>query len=184
MKNLPNLLSLLRLSLSPLVLIFSLQGNKEAATLLFVFLALSDALDGFLARVMGAETNFGKFVDPLADKVLLFFGLISVSFFTPVKVNPWVLKVTVLRDASLIGGTLILRKWGFIPEPSVFGKLTTLSISLLVLNAFILNSFPSGVLRSTLDALTYLSICLTIISWIDYGLKGIGFLTEKLIIEK
>lgn len=180
MRRLPNLISALRLVLSPFVPILSLEGRQEQAFLLFVVLALSDALDGFLARRAKVETLTGKLLDPLADKFLLLSGFLSVTSL----IGPYLLVLLLSRDLFLVIGSLLLRRLGFVPEPSLWGKLTTLCVSLTIMLAFSLSLYPLKQLTVVLKGLEILSAVLILISWIDYALRGISFLRGGLIIER
>ena len=184
MKRLPNLISALRLLLSPFILFFSYKGRHEEASLLFLVLALSDAVDGFIARRLKAQTYLGKLLDPLADKILLLTGLFSVSFFTTVRLDPLLLTLLFSRDIFLVAGSLILKRFGFVPEPSPSGKLTTFFLSLTVILAFSANLYPLESLLVFLKGLEIISTALILVSWADYTLRGAYFLRGKLIIER
>lgn len=184
MRSLPNLISALRLLLSPLVLFFSQKGDHEEAAALFLLLALSDAVDGFIARRFNAQTHLGKLLDPLADKVLLLTGLFCVSFFTPFRLDPALIILLFSRDVFLVVGSLVLRRSGFVPEPSPSGKLTTFCVSLTVILAFSVNLLALDSLKVLLKGLEITSIALILISWTDYTLRGVSFLRGKLIIER
>ncbi len=184
MKKLPNTISMLRLILSPYVFILTYRGEVEMALGLFVILALSDAVDGALARLLKAVSNLGKMLDPIADKVLLFFGLLSITFYTELKTSPYLIQLLVARDLFLVGGTLILRRFGFVPEPSPLGKATTFLVSLTVLTGFVCNISPKDFLLKTFEVLEVISIALILISALDYGVRGLNFILSKLIIEK
>jgi len=174
MKNVPNTISLGRLFLSPGVLLLSAKDEERLAAVLFLVLALSDALDGFLARVMKAQTTLGKFLDPLADKVLLLCGLVAVGS----QITPLLFFILVARDTTLVIGSLILRRFGFVPRPSLLGKGATLTVSATVIVAFLPSlgvNFPEGVLR----ALESVSISIILVSWIDYSLKGVKLIMER-----
>ena len=183
-KNLPNLISALRLIMSPYVLIFALRGEIKQSMLLFVLLLISDALDGAIARLLGAETRLGKMLDPLADKTLLLFGLLSVTLFTTNGVSILLLKTVVIRDLFLIGGTLFLRRFGFVPNPSLWGKSATVFLGLTVINGYLINLYNFSLLINSFVFLQYLSGILTAVSGFDYALKGAIFLRSKFIIER
>ncbi len=183
MKRLPNLVSTLRLLLSPVVLLLCWNGREEAAGVLFLSLALSDVLDGFLARRLRAESVVGKLLDPLADKFLLLTGLVCVTFLTLVRMYPPVFFLMLLRDLSIVAGTICLMRFGFVPEPSLWGKLTTVFLSIAVSLYFLSNSvapLPLELLR----LLDVASSVLILVSWADYGLKGLNFVRYKLIMER
>lgn len=183
MRALPNLLSFLRLVLAPSVPITYAKGSAEISSVIFFLLALSDALDGFLARLMNAHTRLGKFLDPLADKVLILFSLYTLSFLSS-KIPIAVMLLLLGRDAFLILGTLFLHRYGFVPEPSLWGKLTTLNLSLLVIDGFLTELSDAQLFELLLPVLSYLAGAFIIISWFDYGLRGVNFLRARLIMEK
>lgn len=183
-KNLPNLISALRLVMSPYVLLFALRGEVNLSMLLFALLLISDALDGTIARLLGAETRLGRMLDPLADKVLLLCGLLAVTLFTDRGVSILLLKAVVIRDLFLIGGTLFLKRFGFVPSPSLWGKSATVFLGLTVINGYLVNLYSSSLLFSSFIFLQYLSGFLIAVSGIDYALKGAIFLRSKFIIER
>ncbi|WP_340690294.1 CDP-alcohol phosphatidyltransferase family protein [Hydrogenobacter thermophilus] len=162
-RNLPNILSLLRLFLSPLLL----SADKNLLPYLFSILALTDALDGFLARRFKRETQLGRILDPLADKVLLLTALFVCTF--ELKNMPQILLFSLLaRDVFiLLGASVIYLKLKKVPKPSLWGKITTTVVALSVLLCMFLHSPFINFLLS--------SLCLLfiIISWIDYAVKGI-----------
>ncbi len=170
--------------MSPYVLIFALRGEIKQSMLLFVLLLISDALDGAIARLLGAETRLGKMLDPLADKTLLLFGLLSVTLFTTNGVSILLLKTVVIRDLFLIGGTLFLRRFGFVPNPSLWGKSATVFLGLTVINGYLINLYNFSLLIKSFVFLQYLSGILTAVSGFDYALKGAIFLRSKFIIER
>ena len=110
-------------------------------------------------------------------------GLISVTLFTHVRVSPDLPLLLLLRDLFLVVGSLILRRLGFVPEPSLFGKLTTLCVSLTVILAFSLNLYPIGSVV-LLRRFETLSMILILVSWVEYSLRGASFLRSKLIMER
>ena len=182
MRWVPNAVSLLRLLLSPFVPLLFYAGEEVLGSVLFSLLALSDALDGLVARVLRAETFLGRLLDPLADKVLLLSGLLSALYFTDL--DPLLLKLVVARDLTIVLGSLVLMRYGFVPSPSPVGKLTTLSLSLTVLLSF-LGVFTSVELVKTLGDLLYkVSLLLVVLSWIDYTVKGVQFAMDRLIMER
>ncbi|MDQ7083311.1 MAG: CDP-alcohol phosphatidyltransferase family protein [Aquificota bacterium] len=180
----PNALSLLRILLSPAVPFLAGEGKVALSWVLFSLLALSDALDGFLARVLKAETFTGKILDPLADKVLLLSGLITVTYILPSGIDPVLFKLLLTRDLFLITGSLVLLRLGFVPAPSLSGKATTASVAFTVFTAYMSNTGWFGVPGAFLTTAYSLSLLLILLSWGDYTLRGLRFLTVKLIMER
>ncbi len=183
-KSLPNLISTLRLIFSPYVLILALRSEVNLSMFLFAVLLLSDALDGTIARLLGAQTRIGKMLDPLADKVLLICGLLTVTLFTNISVSFLLLKAVVIRDLFLIGGALFLRRFGFVPNPSLWGKSATVFLGLTVINGYLANLYNIQLLINSFLFLQYLSGVLIAVSGFDYALKGAIFLRSKFIIER
>ena len=184
MRQVPNALSLLRLVLSPYVLLTAQRGDHLLSGVLFFLLAISDALDGFLARVLRAETLMGKLLDPVADKVLILFGLVSVVYFLDTGVNPYLLHLLVMRDVTLVIGSLLLMRWGFVPNPSLFGKLTTVMVSFTVSLAYLRLFLDIPWMGQVFNLVYTLSMVLVVVSWVDYTIKGVRYVTDKLIMEK
>lgn len=131
----PNLISLFRILIVPFFFSALLYYRPEKDFLrnwavgLFIVGTLSDALDGFVARIRNESTELGRLLDPLADKLLLisgFAGLFLAHEF-PLLPPRWVLVVIVFRDIVIVGGLLVLSFSGSAPEvrPNFLGKLTT-----------------------------------------------------------
>lgn len=158
--SLPNLLSATRLLFSPLLLFV------PEAYLLFLFLplALSDALDGFLARRLRAQTELGKMLDPLADKVMLLCGLFVCVFRIPL-IPEWLFYGVLARDVFLLlGGALLSGKRGRFVQARLPGKAFTFLLSLFILFCLI-GLFNKWLLWATTFML--------VLSWVDYALFGV-----------
>jgi cardiolipin synthase (CMP-forming) len=123
--NVPNLLSIFRLFITFFFIHFTLNGHFRVALLLFITQALSDMLDGFLARKMGAKTNLGSYLDPLADKVMLASSYIVLCVKSVVPL--WLVIMVLTRDVVIALGFLILLKKGLQsqPVPIFVSKATT-----------------------------------------------------------
>lgn len=104
--NLPNMISLARLLSVPLIVSLILSDQLMAAFLVFTLAGLSDALDGFLARIFKSRTVLGAYLDPLADKTLL-VGVYAALGHTGL-IELWVVILVVFRDVVIIGGILLL----------------------------------------------------------------------------
>lgn len=105
--TLPNVLTLLRICLTPAFVVAFLGGKITLAWQLFLLAGLSDGVDGFLARVLDQRSEVGAVIDPLADKILLVtsFTLLGVAGLLPV----WAVVLVIGRDALIVGGLLLLR---------------------------------------------------------------------------
>lgn len=180
--NLPNKLTILRVFMVPVFLVFMLtplgEGNgKYIALAIFILASFTDFLDGYLARKNNLITNFGKFMDPLADKLLVCSAMIAIVALdrTP-SWYAWVVIVIVAREFIISGMRLIASDNGVVIAASMWGKFKTVSqmimIILIILN--IDNPF--------FDILTlvfiWLAFVLTIISLVDYIVKNKDILKQ------
>jgi cardiolipin synthase (CMP-forming) len=164
--NLPNLLSLFRLFLTLFFILLAANGHFRLALLLFVLQAVSDMLDGFFARRMGAKTNLGAYLDPLADKVMLASSYIVLCFKSVVPL--WLVLIVLARDLLISLGYLILLKRGLktSPVPSFISKTTTVFQMLTIV--YVLWSFERG-----LDFFFYWATAfLTVASGLQYIVAG------------
>lgn len=134
LQQLPNLLSLARLAVAPLTVMMILDGRFTAAFWLFVAAAVTDAVDGILARWLDARTVIGTFLDPAADKLLLVGTFLSLAWLGGIPA--WVVGLIVLRDIGLVLGLVVMWMVGHpfrTIAPSRISKLNTvLQIALAV----------------------------------------------------
>lgn len=121
----PNLITILRILLTPVFIIFLINGESLPALILFGVAGLSDAADGLIARVFKQKSKLGAFLDPLADKILLVsaFVMLSVRDHVP----PWLTVIVISRDILILLGVLILflNSQDFTLKPSILSKTTT-----------------------------------------------------------
>jgi CDP-diacylglycerol--glycerol-3-phosphate 3-phosphatidyltransferase len=181
--NLPNMLSLSRIFLAPLIMvILTLRINSPVrglaplgldvgygdlvAGLVFIGAALTDTADGYIARKHGLVTNMGKFIDPLADKILVTAALISLVELQ--RLPAWIVAVIVSREFMVTGLRMVAAAEGVVIAASWGGKAKTISqiiaISLVILN------LPGGV------PAMWIAMVLTVWSGVDYIYKGRDFL--------
>ena len=167
MRHLPNLICLVRLALIwPTVLALQ-AGEYRTALGLFVFAAASDGLDGYLAKRFDWTSELGKFLDPLADKLLIVTVFIEAAWLA--LVPWWITAAVVARDVMIGLGALIYRLW-FGPlhgRPTRFSKVNTaaqlLYVSVVLLNAA--SGVPPG---EVLQALALLTLLTTVLSGLHY----------------
>jgi len=167
--NLPNLLSFSRLIISPLLFYLP----EFLLPYFFILLALTDALDGYLARRLRQETALGRVLDPLGDKTLLLSALYVCSFKL-YKTPPILFWSLLGRDLFiLLGGLFLYLKTKQVPKPSLLGKISTAFMSL---------SIPLCMLTRDPYLLTlifYSSYSLIVLSWMDYALRGFKTLKNQ-----
>ena len=182
LRHLPNLLCGVRIALIAPIAWLLLRGEARGALVVFAVAALTDALDGFLAKRFGWQTELGKRLDPLADKLLLVTLFVLVAWLGLVPV--WLAAVAVLRDVVITaGGLTYLWLYGDPQgQPTPVSKLNTLLQALLVLvvlaahavadfPAVAVLSVPVAVREHGLAVLGALVFVTTVVSGLDYVLR-------------
>ncbi len=179
MWNIANKLTVLRMIMVPIyVLVFTLvpePWNRYLAFILFAAASYTDHLDGKLARERNLVTNFGKFMDPLADKLLVISALIC--FVENGQLAGWILIIIVAREFIISGFRLVAASSGIVIAAGIWGKLKTVAQMIMVL-LMILN-FDWGWYQVLIQIFVVLSVLLTIISLVDYIWNNRKVLTEK-----
>ncbi len=171
--NLPNKLTLFRIILIPFFLLFLLTdycGNagKFIALGIFAVASLTDMLDGKIARKYNLITNFGKFMDPIADKLL-----VSSAFIAFVQMNllpAWIVIIFIAREFIISGFRLVASDAGIVLAASWWGKFKTAFQMIMCLLLIINLDYP--VLNVIEQIFIYASLALSIISLIDYLVKN------------
>lgn len=167
MRHIPNILCLVRIVLIVPLISAMLDGRQALILVLFGIAAVSDALDGFLAKRFGWTSDLGRFLDPFADKLLLVSVFITAAWLD---IAPWwVAAVAIARDITIGLGALIFRLW-FGPlngRPTAISKVNTF-MQMLYLLAVILASASGVPPRGVLNVLAGIVVFTTLISGIDY----------------
>jgi cardiolipin synthase len=174
MRWLPHFLTLLRLIAAPVLVWLLVESEFRMALAAVVLAGLTDWLDGFAARKVGAEGKLGTILDPLADKILLvtLFVILGVLRLIPL----WMLLLAVARDVVVTGGALLLRIYRnrrtFLP--SMLGKVSTFFQLVLVFLTLLYAAFPLLVFLWL--KITALALCaiFTALSWREYIVRGIA----------
>ncbi len=170
LKRIPNLLTLIRILLAPVFLILFLQEDwmlRLAAVVVFTVAAITDYLDGYLARVLEASSEFGIFMDPLADKVLTFLGFAGLCIMDSSLFPWWVFGLIAGRDLLITFMRSRAKTLGFTMKTSYSAKLKTavqLVFLYLALLAYTLVLIPSS--ASFVSGLLFES---GLLSWLYYG---------------
>ena len=167
MRHLPNLICLLRIALVWPVAVALREGNNALALGLFTVAAVSDGLDGYLAKRFGWTSQLGKVLDPMADKMLLVTVFVTGTWLGLV---PWWLAAAAIARDVMIGlGALIFRMW-FGPlkgRPTIVSKINTLFQLGYLVAVMLVAAF--GILpQDIVDALAYITFVTTILSGADY----------------
>ena len=176
--NLPNKLTILRvIMISFFVVALMLEGGanqmyRYIAAAIFIIASLTDLLDGNIARKYNLVTNFGKFMDPLADKLLVCSALICMIELG--QLPAWMVLIIISREFIISGFRLVASDNGVVIAASYWGKWKTtfqmISVVLLILNIQALSVITA--------AAVWISLALTVISLLDYIIKNAGVLLE------
>ena len=162
--NLPNLLTVLRIMLVPVVVV-SLLGNSPSGDVLaaavFALASLTDFVDGYLARSRDSVTSFGTLMDPLADKLLIVAALISLVSLH--RLAAWVAMVIIARELAVTMLRVGVTHSGVVIGASGLGKLKTVVQIATILAIIAVTGHPVW-----LSALTYVMVAVTVISGLDY----------------
>ncbi|NLY47128.1 MAG: CDP-diacylglycerol--glycerol-3-phosphate 3-phosphatidyltransferase [Tissierella sp.] len=176
--NIANKITLFRVFLVPIfmiVLYSDINNSQLIAGVIFIFASLTDTLDGYLARSRNLVTNFGKFVDPLADKVLVSAALISLVDLG--KIPGWIVVVIIAREFTITGFRILAASDGITIAASSLGKFKTIT-QLLAIILILFNNFPFGNIPVDMIML-YLALIFTVLSGVDYIYKNIQVLNMK-----
>ncbi|WP_195231495.1 CDP-diacylglycerol--glycerol-3-phosphate 3-phosphatidyltransferase [Coprococcus comes] len=176
--NLPNKLTILRVILIPFFVVFMLfditgAADKWIALVIFCGASLTDMLDGKIARKYNLVTNFGKFMDPLADKLLVCTALICLTSMD--RLNVIVVLVIIAREFIISGFRLVASDNGIVIAASYWGKFKTVSQMALII---VLIMDLGGVWNIVGTVLTWVALILTVVSLIDYIAKNKQVLTQ------
>ena len=183
--NLPNKLTILRTILIPFFLAAMLwkavpYGNW-IALVIFAIASLTDMLDGKIARKYNLVTNFGKFMDPLADKLLVSSAMIA--FVELGRIPCWIVIIIIAREFIISGFRLVAADNGIVIAAGIWGKIKTAEqmIMICILLADLGSVFPSaaGSIYIVEEVLIYASLVLTIVSLCDYLIHNKGVLAEN-----
>ena len=123
--TIPNIITLFRIILTPLFIIFLIQGNYRKALVVFILAGVSDLADGLIARTWHQKSLLGSYLDPLADKILMAASFVTLSIYH--QIPSWLTVVVLSRDVALALGVLIFRLADIplVIRPSLAGKWTT-----------------------------------------------------------
>ena len=176
--NLPNKLTVLRVLMVPFFVLFMLTdiggaANKWIALVIFCVASLTDMLDGKIARARNLVTNFGKFMDPLADKLLVCSAMICM--ITTGQLAAWIVIIIIAREFIISGFRLVAADAGIVIAASYWGKFKTVAQMAMII---VLLADFGGVFDMIGNVLIWVSLILTIVSLVDYVKKNIQVLTQ------
>ena len=176
--NLPNILTISRIVITPIflfvILMESLQHRFLIACIVFAIGSITDAVDGHLARKHNLVTNFGKFMDPLADKLLVCSALICLSSLG--KLATWIVLVIIAREFIISGFRLVASDNGIVIAASYWGKFKTVSHMAMII--LLILDFQNPVYYVLTQIVVWVGLALTVISLADYVWKNKQVLTQ------
>lgn len=161
-----NKITLFRVILIPVFLILLYTGAKWAALAVYIVACISDTVDGYIARHYNQVTDFGKFMDPLADKLLVITAMICL--IDTGEIPSWVVMVIIAREFIISGFRLVAADNGIVIAASKWGKLKTITQMTMII--VVLLNVP--VFRILEQVLIYLALILTVVSLMDYIMKN------------
>lgn len=175
--NLPNKLTIFRVILIPFFVFFLLvpvTGSADSliALAIFVIASLTDLLDGHIARKHNLVTNFGKFMDPLADKLLVCSALICLVELK--RAPSWIVIIIIAREFIISGFRLIASDNGIVIAASYWGKFKT-TFQMLMICLMILNLEPLNLITAVV---MWTALILTVVSLVDYLVKNKEIMKE------
>ncbi|MBP7764693.1 MAG: CDP-alcohol phosphatidyltransferase family protein [Deltaproteobacteria bacterium] len=177
--NIPNFLSLLRIILVPVFVIFLIQAAYDKALITFVVAGVTDALDGTLARLLKCQTTLGAYLDPIADKFLLVTSFVTLAVYG--LIPGWLAVIVISRDFIILLGIAILTLMSVSYEikPAIVGKVTTALQIVTVFLALLYKAVPNDLSNKWIIGLCWATALFTVISGLVYILRGIRILNKS-----
>ena len=176
-KSIPNILTVTRMLLTPLLVICLLKEMYMYSLLLFTIAGVSDGLDGFLARTLDSRTKLGAYLDPLADKILLVTAFLSLAYLKHLPM--WLTVVVIARDILIVLGIAVCPLWHIhvAIRPSLISKATTFFQIALVFFVLLHTGYPYF---SRLNGgLYWITASVTILSGLHYLYLGLNLLQRS-----
>ncbi len=178
--NLPNKLTVLRVCMVPVFVVLMLTdwlggAGKYVAAAVFILASITDWFDGYLARKNNLVTDFGKFMDPIADKLLVCSALICLV--EKGALAAWIVIIIIGREFIISGFRLVASDKGTVIAASYWGKFKTVSQMLMVI---LLILDLGGVFDTIAQVLVWVALALTVISLVDYLRKNWGVLDGQM----
>jgi len=177
--NIPNILSLLRIVLTPVLVIFLMEGSYSKALVVFVISGLSDGLDGFLARTLKQQTKLGAYLDPIADKALLTSSFLTLAIMGTLP--GWLTVIVISRDCIILLGLAVLSMMSisFEIHPAFISKVTTMLQLLTVLMVLAVRGLAGGGEYHGMYLLYWVTALFTFLSGLGYLIRGIRLINHS-----
>ena len=179
LKNIPNALTIVRFILIPLIVYYILTGQYIAGFITLTISGLTDILDGCIARKFNFITNFGKLIDPLADKATQIAVLASLTFKGIV--SPWILMIVFIKEILMVSGASFLYGKDVVVYSKWYGKLATVLFYLAIVFSLVIKQFN---LVGIWEQLTLTTYCLALIATVFALIMYVKALYQKGFIDK
>ena len=180
LKHVPNILTICRFLLIPIIIFYIFTGNYILAFIFFTISGITDIADGFIARKFNFVSNFGKLMDPLADKLTQISTLASLVFANIIPM--WILIIVLLKEFIMICGASFLYGKDVVVYSKWYGKLATVLFYIAIVVSLLLKQFQiTGILQNLDFALYCLALFATVFSLIMYvrDLYNKGFIDKQ-----
>ena len=178
--NIANQITLLRIALIPIFMFFLLVdpvgAGEYIAVVIFIIASITDAIDGYLARKRELVTNFGKFADPLADKLLIAAALVSLIDLG--QISAWPVIIILAREFAITGLRVLAAAQGTVIAASNLGKYKT-NAQIFAIIFLVLSMATTAVPELIGFSLLWLAVALTVISGADYLLNSREVITDE-----
>jgi cardiolipin synthase len=177
--NVPNTLTLLRILLTPLFAIFLIKHFFDFALLTFAIAAVSDGVDGLVARLFRQKTTLGSFLDPAADKLLLVTAFVTLAIQE--LIPSWLAVIVITRDVLILSGVALftITDRTFVPKPSILSKITTVAQIASVLFVLVAHHAPEIAHSHIRSPLFWFTAGMTMVSGFQYIYRGLNILQEE-----
>ena len=172
LRHLPNAICLLRIALTVPTVNAIERGDYVLALVIFSIAAISDGVDGYLAKRFSWQSNLGRILDPLADKILLVAAFLTCAWQGLVPV--WLAAAAIARDVMLVGGAIIFRLW-FGPiegHPTIVSKINT-TLQIIVVILAMLNAAAGFIPNALVFVLAAVTFVTTVISGVQYTARSV-----------
>lgn len=173
MKNIPNIICGIRIILIIPIIMLTLSTNllyNQIALVLFIIAAISDSVDGYIARKYDFVTNLGKLLDPLADKLLVLS--VFIAFLTKNQLSIVFILIILARELTITGLRSMAAAEGVVIQASIFGKLKTISQMILIILLYLSNIYAISIIGTSISVFVIIVSLFTIFSGLDYVYKA------------
>ncbi|MBU1001490.1 MAG: CDP-alcohol phosphatidyltransferase family protein [Proteobacteria bacterium] len=178
--TIPNLLTVVRIMLTPVVVMCFIHKRVDLALLSFFVAGITDALDGLLARLLKQRTELGAMLDPLADKVLIVATILCLGILG--WVPAWLVVIVITRDLIIVGGLMLVSLWGVDVRAQIhpsFASKTNTSAQIVLILLVLTERLGWNFLPWLQPIVLYVTLVLTVFTGVDYVLRGLALIPSN-----